>query len=119
MVPDSFKTPGMIALEIKKRIAENQALVDQIDSGKGGNTWAFDSVERRRALEKITADQAELADLEAARVKRMGDTNIVTTNNNNNSSTGAGGGITYPITIREGQPIGGRSAYLATGRYGF
>ncbi len=120
MVPDSFKTPGMIALEIKERMAENQALVDQIDSGKGGNSWnTRDWVERRQALEEITADQAKLADLEAARVKRMGDTNIVTTNNNNNSSTGAGGGITYPITIREGQPIGGRSAYLATGRYGF
>jgi hypothetical protein len=117
MVPDSFKTPGMIANEIKERIAENQALVDQIDSGQGGNKgWMLDSVERSRALEKIIADQAALADLAAA---TAGDTNIVTTNNNNNSSTGAGGGITYPITIREGQPIGGRSAYLATGRLGF
>ena len=117
MVPDSFKTPGMIAAEIKTKIAENQALVDQIDSGQGGNKgWMLDSVERSRALEKIIADQAALADLAAA---TAGDTNIVTTNNNNNSSTGAGGGITYPITIREGQPIGGRSAYLATGRLGF
>jgi hypothetical protein len=108
MVPDSFKTPGMIANEIKERIAENQALVDQIDSGQGGNKgWMLtrDSVERSRALEKIIADQAALADLAAA---TAGDTNIVTTNNNNNSSTGAGGGITYPIIIREGQPIGGR-----------
>lgn len=71
MVPDSFKTPGMIAAEIKAKIAENQALVDQIDSGKGGNTLMFDSVERSRALEEITAGQAKLADLEAARVLKM------------------------------------------------
>jgi hypothetical protein len=71
MVPDSFKTPGMIAAEIKTKIAENQALVDQIDSGQGGNKgWMLDSVERSRAAEQIIADQAALAELEATRSKQ-------------------------------------------------
>ena len=41
-------------------------------------------------------------------------TNNYTTNNGNKD-----GGEPTKITIREGQPVGGRSAYLATGRYGF
>jgi hypothetical protein len=63
----------MIANEIKERIAENQALVDQIDSGQGGNRpdVTRDSVERSRALEKIIADQAALAELEATRQNKI------------------------------------------------
>ena len=41
------------------------------------------------------------------------------TNNYTSNNGNKGGGETTKITIREGQPIGGRSAYLATGRLGF
>ena len=39
----------------------------------------------------------------------------------NNYTTGKSGGVTErsKITIREGEPVGGRNAYLSTGRVGF
>ena len=116
MVPDSFKTPQMRADAIEQKIAQTQAAIEENSIWSVGRS----NEDEKQKLAELFAEQTKvLAEIASNRNRGGGDTNIVTTNNNNNSSTGAGGGITYPITIREGQPIGGRSAYLATGRYGF
>jgi hypothetical protein len=113
MVPDSFKTPQMRADAIEKKIAQTQAAIDE-------NSWmsvGSSSDDEKQELAELLAERTRiLAEIAATGNKGTGDTTIVTTNNNNNSG---GGRSSPPLVIREGQPVGGRSAYLATGRYGF
>jgi hypothetical protein len=73
MVPDSYKTPEMLTGELKAKIAENQGLISQIDSGQGGNSYLTrDSVERSRAAEEMAAQQKQLAEIEAQKLSKNG-----------------------------------------------
>jgi hypothetical protein len=73
MIPDSFKTPEMITSELKAKIAENQGIISQIDSGQGGNNYFVkDSVERSRAAEEMAAQQKQLAEAESQKLSKNG-----------------------------------------------
>jgi hypothetical protein len=113
MVPDSYKTPQMRADAIEKKIAQTQADIEENSLMSVG----LSSADEKQELAELLAEQSRiLAEIAATGNKGTGDTTIVTTNNNNSSG---GGSSSPPLVIREGQPVGGSSAYLATGRPGF
>ena len=113
MVPDSYKTPQMRADAIEKKIAQTQADIEENSLMSVG----LSSADEKQELAELLAEQSRiLAEIAATGNKGTGDTTIVTTTEYNSS----GGERSSPsLVIREGQPVGGSSAYLATGRPGF
>ncbi len=115
MVPDSYKTSEMIAGELKTKIAENEGLINQIDSGQGGNSYLTrDSVERSNAAEVVAAARKQLAEIEAQKLSKNGVGGSINVTGGSSTTTQNYGGDSIIMGIapqigggRPDRPLGG------------
>lgn len=111
MVPDSYKTPDMIATEIKTKIADEQGRIDRSKAGSN-EYYGYESTGQAESAKIIKELEAQLAEVNATKT-RGGGTNVVSVSGGSSSVTNNQAGSTVVMGVPN--PVGG----LSPDRYSF